>query len=363
MAKQNQYFPQSLPHPGETLIEKLEEMQMGSKEFAIRTGKPEKTISAILRKKSAITPDMAILFEKVTRIPAHYWLNAQKNYDEYVARERHKEAIKEAIEWAALFPIADMVEKGWIQAKNTAQEKVSELLTFFGIGNHNAWENLYFNQHLKIAFRISLKDTQEPHAISAWLRKGELQAAELSADAYSGKILKEILPEIKKIMVKHPNCFFAQLQAICLTAGVKVIHTPCIKKAPISGCTRWINDTPLIQLSGRYKRNDTFWFTFFHEIGHILLHGKKDVFMEVTGVQNDAGKEEEANNFAVKWTLSEEEEQEITECSKGITNSVISQFAKKFNTHPAIIIGRLQHRKMLSYSFRSNFIKSVSFEA
>ena len=82
MALQNQYFPQSVPHPGETLVEKLEEMGMGPKEFALRTGKPEKTITAILNGGSSITPDMAVQFENVTKIPAHFWMNHQRGYDE-----------------------------------------------------------------------------------------------------------------------------------------------------------------------------------------------------------------------------------------------------------------------------------------
>jgi addiction module HigA family antidote len=362
MAKQNQYFPQSLPHPGKTLVEKLEEMGMGSKEFAIRTDKPEKTISAVLNGKSAITPDMAIQFENVTKIPARFWMNSQRGYDEFLAREKQKKTIEEAIEWSKCFPIAEMVKKGWIQAQKSSHEKVAELLSFFGISNHLAWENLFLNQQLKVAFRISLVHTQEPHAISAWLRQGELQAAKSPTNKYSEKKFKDALPELKKIMATQPDDFYIQLQNICLDAGVKVVYTPCIKKAPINGCTRWISDIPLIQLTGRYKRNDSFWFTFFHEAGHILLHGKKDVFLEIDDFKNDMVKEKEADNFAIKWTLSEEEENEITQCYV-ITEKDIIRFAEKFNTHPAVIIGRLQHKGMLPYSVGRIFFQSLSFQS
>jgi len=90
---QNQYFPQSRPHPGETLAEKLKEMAMSPKEFALRIGKPEKTITAILKGDSSITPDMAALFEYTTKIPAHFWMNCQRNYDEYAARAKRQSAI------------------------------------------------------------------------------------------------------------------------------------------------------------------------------------------------------------------------------------------------------------------------------
>jgi HTH-type transcriptional regulator/antitoxin HigA len=362
MAKQNQYFPQSVPHPGETLAEKLEEMGMGPKEFALRSGKPEKTISAILKGDSSITPDMAVQFENVTKIPAHFWMNNQRAFDEYVAREKRQAVIEEAIAWAKQFPLADMIRQGWLPQARTIQDKTMEMLTFFGFSNHTAWEDYYFNQQLKVAFRISLAQTKEPYAISAWLRRGELQAAEIAAEEYSEKKFKEALPELKSIMANHPNNFFSQMQEICLQAGVKIVHTPCINKAPISGSTRWLNDTPFIQLTGRYKRNDSFWFTFFHEAGHILLHGKKDIFLEKVDYSDlDKVKEKEADEFAIKWTLTEEEEEMIL-ASTPLSKDDILRFAKEFNTHPAIIIGRLQHKGLVPYTLGKEYFEPIILE-
>ncbi len=362
MAKQNKYFPQSVPHPGETLAEKLEEMGMGPKEFALRSGKPEKTISAILKGDSSITPDMAVQFENVTKIPAHFWINYQRAFDEYIARERRQAVIEDAIAWAKQFPLSDMIKKGWLPHSATIQEKTMAMLAFFGFSNHTAWEEYYFNQQLKVAFRISLAQTNEPFAISAWLRRGELQAAELVSPEYSEKKFKEALPAIKSVMANHPKDFFDQLQSICLQAGVKIVHTPCINKAPISGSTRWLSDTPLIQLTGRYNRNDSFWFTFFHEAGHILLHGKKDIFLEkVEYSDKDKAKEKEADEFAVSWTLTDDEE-EIILASAPLSKDDIKGFAKQFNTHPAIIIGRLQHKKLIPYTLGQEYIEPVILE-
>jgi addiction module HigA family antidote len=362
MTKENQYFPSVVFHPGETLAEKLEEMEMGPKEFALRTGKPEKTIIAVLKGESSITPDMAVLFENVTKIPAHYWMNHQRGYDEFMAREKRQAVIQDAVAWAKRFPLAELIRRGWLPKRDSIQGKTMEMLTFFGFSNHTAWEDYYFNQQLKVAFRISLADTKEPYAISAWLRKGELQAAELQAKVYSEKKFKEALPELKRIMAGHPEGFFKQLQAICLEAGVKVVHTPCISKAPISGSTRWLNDTPFIQLTGRYNRNDSFWFTFFHEAGHILLHGKKDIFLENLDYNDkDMKKEKEADAFACKWTLTDDEEAEIVAAAK-LSKELIRDFAKQFKTHPAIIMGRLQHKKLIPFSLGRAFIEEVVFD-
>ncbi len=349
-------------HPGETLAEKLGEMEMGPKEFALRTGKPEKTISAVLNGKSAITADMAVQFEQVTKIPAQFWMNHQRSYDEFIAREKHRIVIEDAIDWAKQFPVAEMMKRNWLPQMSTNQEKAKEMLTFFGFSTHLAWEDYYCNQELKVAFRISLTSNKERFAISAWLRQGELQATLLEANEYSEKNFREALPHLKSIMAAHPKDFFNQLQSICLQAGVKVVHTPNLNKAPICGSTRWINDTPLIQLSGRYKRNDSFWFTFFHEAGHILLHGKKDIFLEQVDYSDlDRTKEDEADAFAVKWTLTNEETAEILAAGP-LNEDVFRYFAKKFKTHPAIIIGRLQHQKQIPFSVGNTFIEPIIFD-
>ena len=314
MALQNQYFPQSVPHPGETLAEKLEEMKMGPKEFALRTGKPEKTIIAIVKGKSSLTSDMAVQFEYVTKISAKFWMNHQQGYDEYMSRRKRQKVIQDASAWVEKFPLTEMIKKGWLPPLNTIEEKTMEMLAFFGFANHTAWEDYYFHQQLKVAFRISLAQTNESYAVSAWLRKGELQAAELEAKEYSEKKFKDALTELKSIMVNHPADFFNPLQLICLEAGVKVVHVPCLNNAPIYGSTRWLNDTPFIQISEFHQHIDRFWFTFFHEAGHILLHGKKEVFLENLDYANkDLEKEQEADEFAKKWTVTEVKERDSRE--------------------------------------------------
>lgn len=361
MATVNEFYTDIAFHPGETLAEKLEELKMGPKEFAIRTGKPEKTIIAILKGDSAITPEMAVLFESVLKIPANFWIKRQFSFDEYKAREKRAVAIEEAKDWAKCFPIADMVKCGWLNARTKAEEKVEELFHFFGVSSPDAWKDYFFNQQLKVAFRISLAHTKEPYAISAWIRQGEIQASQLHCGAYSEAKFKKALKEIKTIMATQPDDFFEQLQQLCLACGVKVVYTPCIKKAPLSGATRWIDDNPLIQLTGRYKQNDRFWFTFFHEAGHILLHGKKDIFLEdIEYSEADLQKEAEANDFAVEWTFSNEQEQEVLDAIP-LTIESIQEFAKKFNTHPAMIIGRFHKKELLHYAQGRDFFVKLEF--
>lgn len=361
MIPQNEFILDIAFHPGETLAEKLEEINMGPKEFAIRTGKPEKTINAVLKGESAITSDMAILFEDVLQIPARFWLKQQYEYDEYIARQKRQSVIELAKDWAAAFPYAEMAKLGWIIPTRKVEEKVAHLFKYFGVSSSDAWEEYFYKQQLKVSFRISLYNTKKPHALSAWIRQGELQASKINAPSFDKKMLLAQLPKIKALMATHPDDFFQQLQELCLLAGVKVIYTPCIKKAPISGATRWINEHPVVQMTGRYNQNDRFWFTFFHELGHILLHGKKEIFLEdIEYSDYDKQKEKEADEFAIKWTFSEEEEKEVSK-NEVLTETDIVKYAAKFNTHPAIIIGRLQKKEIIHYSQGRQFFLKLNF--
>lgn len=89
MAPKSPYIPESVSHPGTTLDEKLKEMGLSVKEFAVRISKNEETVIAIISGDSSITPEMAVAFESVTKIPANFWINRQRNYDECIARSRH----------------------------------------------------------------------------------------------------------------------------------------------------------------------------------------------------------------------------------------------------------------------------------
>ena len=273
---------------------------------------------------------------------------------------KRKEAIDNASEWAKEFPYAQMAKKNWVPSTRKIEEKTVNMLNYFGIASHRAWDKLYVETELKVAAYTSLKQTHQPHAISAWLRKGELQAKQIKVPEYNIKTLKNNISQMRQLMVNQPvGFFFEQLQKLCLIAGVVLLFTPKLPKVPLSGSTRWLNNTPLIQMTARYKRNDNFWFTFFHELGHVILHGKKYISLEnVDFAAADPEKEEEAHNFAIKHTFTKQQEKEILQ-NKVITEKDIIDYSEKFNTHPAMIIGRLQHDGIIHYSVGRQFMEPI----
>ncbi len=149
--------------------------------------------------------------------------------------------------------------------------------------------------------------------------------------------------------------FLEELQERCLISGVKVVFTPCLKNAPLNGSTRWINDTPLIQLSNRFNRNDIFWFTFFHEAAHILKHNKKDVFIEGMDYSCDGKeKESEADVWAADYLVSRKDERQMLEAPLFVKED-FEQFAERIGTHPAIVAGRLAKLGVIKHSVGHTF--------
>lgn len=339
-----------LSPPGDTLQEHLDFIGMKQNELAERMGRPKEKINDIIKGRESITTETAYQLEKVLDIPASFWMNRENEYRQELYEIEQQEALEEQREWAARFPLRDLKKMGFLPDIRSSAKLIEPLLKFFGIASPEEWKRIYVDEEVSVAFRVSLAHTQNPEALSAWLRIGELEAKKLELPSFDKKRFRASLETVKELAYEMSDGFEKQLKEICAEAGVALVYTPNLPKAPISGATRWHQNVPIIQLSGRHKTDDHFWFTFFHEAGHILLHGKKDIFLEdLEGAENDREKEEEANNFATKWLLTEKELQEILDVGNADYDD-IRAFADKFRTPIGYIIGRLQYAGYIEYS-------------
>lgn len=341
-----------LSPPGDTIQETIDTIGMSQMELAERMGKDKKNINQIIKGKESITLNTANLFERVLGIPANFWLEREKEYRKELAMIESEESLVEELHWLKEFPVKAMQQLGWIADSVDKIQIVKFLLSFFGIASPEQWNSIYIERKVSVSFRMSLVHTNSPGAMSAWLRKGELQAQEMKLKEFDANKFYDVLDEVKKLVAAQPNDFKEQLQNLCAKAGVALVYTPCLPKVTASGAARWIKNTttPLIQLSGRYKTNDHFWFSFFHEAGHILKHGKKEVFLEdVKGAKIEKKKEEEANLFASEQLFPAKAYKKL--CAESfIDGKIIQQYANEYKTHPAIIVGQLEHKDKVTHS-------------
>jgi addiction module HigA family antidote len=345
----NEYYPDKVFHPGETLREKLDEMGMGPKEFAIRTSKPEKTISQVLNGESSLTPDMAIKFEMVTKIKASFWMKLQQSYDEYCARLVYQADKQEKISWAKLFDYPKMSGLGWVPQTKNVEEKVLHLLNFFQVSDHHAWRKYFFEKELSGTFRLSLNGAKNPYNLSAWMRQGEnMHKTDHPNIPYSKSGLIGIIPQLKKIMISPSSSYIEDIKSLCRDVGLNVIYVPNIPHAP-HGVSRWINDIPIIQLSDKWQRYDIFWFTLMHEIAHILKHGVKFISLEnVDYDDRDREREDEADLFAAEQLISSKFWHLLDGLGSNCTIHEIRDLADTAGTHPMMIVGRLSRMGKIS---------------
>lgn len=336
----NQYNPDFVTPPGETLLETLEVIGMSQAEFAERTGRPKKTVNEIIRGKAAITPETALQFEKVLGVPAGFWINREQNYQEWLAREQEKSNFEQYLSWIEKFPVKEMTDLGWIEKHDEPINKLNELLRFFGIASPQQWKAV--TNDLSIAFRRSSAYKAEPEIISAWLRKGEVEAQNIDCEPFDAETFKTVLDEIKLLTNEAPEVFVPKIIELCAKAGVAVVFVHELRKLRTSGATRWLTASKaLIQLSLLYKTDDHLWFTFFHEAGHILLHGKRDIFLE--GGIETSEKEEQANRFSADWLIPPSDYKVFHSRVSFFSKTDIIEFAKKTGIAPGIVVGRLQH--------------------
>lgn len=349
-----------LSPPGDTLQEHIDHIGMSQAELAERMGRPKEKINDIIKGREPITTATAFQLEKVLNIPVSFWLNRENTYRIELYQLQQQEEFERNIDWLKAFPINEMRKCGWLPDTREKHALVDYLLRFFGVASTDDWDRIYLKNVVPVDFRVSLANSKSPHAISAWLRMGEIQSEKIKVEEFDKKKFRESLAEIKELAFQMPAGFDQKLQSICAESGVAVVFTRCLPKAPISGATRWYHNKPIIQLSGRFKTDDHFWFTFFHEAGHILLHGKKDIFLEsVDGSGIDSTKEDEANSFASRILLNESELQQILKASP-LSEAKIAEFSRNFRTPAGVIIGRLQHLKLIPFSTGNSMRQKIN---
>lgn len=357
----NKYNPDIVSHPGLTLAQKLEELGMSQKDFAIRTGRPEKTISNIIRGKSAITKETAIQFENVLNIPARFWLQRQYYYDDYVARLNEEIFLLKNISWISNFPLKKMREHSLIPNIQNKSKIIKELLTFFRVASPNDWEETWKQFLANAYFRKSNIFSSNLGSISVWLRFGEIIAENnRNINKYDENTFKKYLLRIRDLITSNSDNVCEIIKTYFSEAGVNFVLTPQFPKAPISGVSRWYADNPLIQMSLRYKTDDHFWFTLFHESAHILLHGKKQIFIELDKNKSNHANEIQADKFAAEFLIPLKKLNKYLD-NYDINDESIVKFANSINITPSIVVGRLQHDKVIPFSCYNHLRKQVAF--
>jgi HTH-type transcriptional regulator/antitoxin HigA len=323
--------------PGDTILDILTERDMSVKEFANRVDEPLQSIEDLLEGRSTITLGVARKLEGVLGATVEFWISRDFQYRQSVERLNQTNR-----EWLKELPVGDMIKFGWIKPKPRPADEVSACLRYFDVPSVSVWREVYGGLQQMAAFRTSTSLDSRPGSVATWLRQGEIEAESMDCTPWNPERFREVLPQIRALTrEKDPERFIPELRKCCADAGVAVVILRGPTGCRASGATRFLRpDKALLLLSFRYLSDDQFWFTFFHEAGHLLLHGENALFVE--GLDGSmTAQEAEANDFAAQTLIPVEVTPELL--SLGRNSQEIVRFARKIGIAPGIVVGQLQH--------------------
>ncbi|MYC18692.1 MAG: ImmA/IrrE family metallo-endopeptidase [Gemmatimonadales bacterium] len=356
MNKHSPFEPDWTSPPGDTIAEILASRRMSVDELARRADCTSDRIRAIIEGRATITIVLARHFEKILGSSREFWMSRDFHYRQQVSRLRGD---PEA--WLRQLPVADMVRFGWITAPPHPEHEVATCLQFFDVSSVQAWHTKYAAILDEANFRQSRTLESWPAATAAWLRRGEIEADAIDCAGWDPHGFRLALQEARNLTrLKEPRTFVPRLRALSAEHGVAVTVVRAPAGCRASGATRFVSsDKALLLLSFRYRSDDHFWFSFFHEAGHLLLHGQQDWVVETANAVSD-DREREANRFAEQLLIPESLQQEFRELD-GSHRAVI-RFARRARVSPGIVVGQLQHHGLIPHSTLNRLKRRFTWE-
>ena len=299
MAETSEFLPQWTSPPGDTIADIMSARQLSRGDLARLIDRPTSFIDGLLDGREAITLGLARRLQAVIGGSAAFWMTRDRQYRADVARLREV-----GLPWLLELPLVDMERLGWIPADPPDGFEVELLLRYFAVPSISVWRARYAVVLQDAAFRTSPSFESTPGAVAAWLRQGERIAESMACDPWDADVLQRTLPELRALTRVHdPRRFIPKLQAAATRCGVAVVVLQAPSGCRASGAVRWLSDDKaLVLLSARHLSDDHFWFTFFHECGHLLLHRETRLFVDEDGEAGTAT-EEEANGFAAETLI------------------------------------------------------------
>ena len=350
--KLDDFTPRWASPPGDTIKTVLDERGWSLDEFAPRLAIDVETLENLLSGVLPLNIEIARNLSKSLGASVEFWMSRDLQYREDLSR-------LEATRLAESLPIRDMTALGWIPRTSNWKDRLAACLDFFGVPDMANWEQRY-GQVLQAAyFRSSSAHKQNREAVVAWLRRAEIAADSITTVNWNRDSFNDSLPEIRHLTKRDdPQDFVPRLVAICAESGVAVSVVRALKGCPVSGAARFISrERAMIALSARYLSDDHFWFTFFHEAGHLVLHNPSRIFVDDlsefdTSIVSEI--ELQANEFASQVLVPGGIESFLQQ--QQFTHRDVIRLANAVGTSPGVVLGQIQHVQLRGYD-KMNYLK------
>lgn len=344
-------------HPGETLKEILIDRNINQNTLAIATGVSAKHISKILSGQSDISVSYAKKLEYALGIEAQFWINLQSNYDREVFEyEEANEISQDEIDILKIInqAIDELNYYGFLEKNMPNHQCVLKLRSLLAVSNLCDIPKLTNTGAYRIAANVN------PYVLYSWQKVCELKNfAYETENTLDIQKLKDSIPEIKKCMFMDPNEMREKLRKIFSKCGIVFDIVKNYKGAPVQGYVKHLSSNRLLlcmTIRGQYM--DIFWFSLFHEIGHIINGDTKNTFIDYEDV--DGQIESKADTFARNTLINIDDYLLFISGDYGNIES-IEFFAKKQKIDRSIIIGRLLKEDKIDYKYFNKYRKKYEW--
>ena len=353
MTETHEFNPSWASPPGDTILDLLSERNLSLSDFSDHLDDASVCIGGLLNGEVVIDNRIAKRLATFFKTSKAFWINRDIHYREnLVPSGLHTEAV-EPREWLKGFPITDMIKFGWIIADRTFASRYTSCLNFFSVSSIGDWELNNSDSISPAYFKTSETYQDELKSTAAWLRYGSICSDRINCASWDVDRLRDSIPLLLALTQK--KCFTSvvkEIRKICASCGLVVLIARTPRSCHASGATFFNSDgKAVLLLSCRFRSDDHFWFTFLHEVGHLLLH-EQQTFIKRNDDSGDRY-EEEANLFAQETLIPKPSESEFFQLirpGKEIHNARrVMKFAKKIGISPGIVVGQLQHQQVISH--------------
>lgn len=333
--------------PGATIKEQLIDRGMSQKEFAARMDMSEKHISKLINGDVQLTADVSVRLETVLGVPASFWNNLEAIYREKLIKIEAENSMEDDEDLARRIPYSEMAKLGWVKDTRNIKEKVINLRQFFGVVKLSL---LADEQITKIACRKLAITEKSDIALISWAQEARILSRDIHTSPINIKRLRTAIPDIRKMTNVTPAVFCPKLKETLGDCGVVLIFLPHLKGSFLQGATFEEGNRIVIGLTVRGRDADIFWFSLFHELAHIIL-GHVD---KTDGLSEQD--EEKADTWSADMLIDPQSFAEF--CNIGdYSEQTVVEFSKNQGIAPGIVVGRLQHERLIKYNSMLNSLK------
>ncbi len=344
--------------PGEFIRDELEARGWTQEEFAEILNRPIQTVNQIINGKKEITPATAMALAEAFGTSPEVWLNLEVAYRLSKTDAQDPDVGRRA-RLRALVPVHELQKRGWIKQTQDLDELEDAVCSFLEINS------LQERPRLLVAARRSGDGQELSPAQIAWVFRAKHLAVEMKAPRFDKTRFSNTAPRLARLS-RDTNGAQNALSEI-LQIGIRSVIVPHLPGTRIDGAMFWLNTySPVVVISLRYNRIDSFWFTLMHELAHVhrghATLGVLDSDLIGQSAQTCSERREQAaDGLATKWLMPEAKLAKfIRRAEPYYYTKKVEAFAEDVGVHPGIVVGRLQHMGKLPWTHLRRLLGRVT---